>query len=204
MSWASATGSYDPLETAAIRSSPGTRLNLPQAGFVVRLFTLTSAKLRLGVRRRLKRRSVDLLPTGRAGFLLGNLSVALGDPLDRSPARRLRFAVMRSPKRRRLASLVVAVVLLGATSAIPLHSDADHAADQPHVEQAHGGHDAILIQDADDGAVGGKVVLRPAPAAQLCLELPGATADVPTDLAEDPPSRPPDYSSPPRAPPALT
>ncbi len=111
---------------------------------------------------------------------------------------------MRSSILRRLASLVVALVLLGATSAIPLHLDVDHTAEEPHVDRAHGGHDAILIQDTDDRAVGGKIVLRPAPAAHLCLAVPCFSADAHADGAKDPPSRPPDYCSPPRAPPALT
>ena len=111
---------------------------------------------------------------------------------------------MRSSILRRLANLVVALVLLGATSAIPLQTDVDHTAEQPHVELAHGGHDAVLIQDTDDRAVGGKIVLRPPPTARLCLVLPGLSADVPKDAAEDPASRPPDYCSPPRAPPVLT
>ncbi len=105
---------------------------------------------------------------------------------------------------RRLASLAVALALLGATSAIPLHSHADHTAEQAHVDEGHGGHDGILIQDTDDRAVGGKIVLRPAPAAHLCLAVPCFSADAPKDAAEDPPLRPPDHQSRPRAPPALT
>ncbi len=111
---------------------------------------------------------------------------------------------MRSSILRRLASLVVALALLGAMSAIPLHSHADHAAEQAHVDEGHGGHDGILIQDTDDPAVGGKIVLRPAPAACLCLAVPRFNAGAPNNAAKDPPSRPPDYRSPPRAPPALT
>ncbi len=111
---------------------------------------------------------------------------------------------MRLSILRRLASLVVALALLGATSAIPLHSDADHAVEEPHVDEAHGGHDGILIQDTADPAVGGKVVLRPAPAACLCLAVPRFQAGAPNNAAKNPPSRPPDYRSPPRAPPALT
>ncbi len=113
---------------------------------------------------------------------------------------------MRSSILRRLASFVLALVLLGATSAIPLHTDVDHTAEQPHVDLAHGGHDAVLIQDMDDRAVGGKIVLRPPPTARLWLVVPGPSADVPKDAAEDSASRPPDYRSPPppRAPPALT
>ncbi len=111
---------------------------------------------------------------------------------------------MRSSILRRLASLVLALALLGATSAIPLHSHADHSVEEPHVEEAHGGHDGILIQDADDPAVGGKIVLRPAPAAGLCLAVPRFDAGATNNAAKHPPSRPPDYRSPPRAPPALT
>lgn len=111
---------------------------------------------------------------------------------------------MRSSILRRLASLVLALALLGATSAIPLHSDADHTVEEPHVDEAHGGHDGILIQDTDDPTVGGKIVLRPAPAACLCLAVPRFNAGAPNNAAKDPPSRPPDYRSPPRAPPALT
>ena len=111
---------------------------------------------------------------------------------------------MRSAILRRLASFVLALVLLGATSAIPLQTDVDHTAEQPHVELAHGGHDAVLVQDTDDRAVGGKIVLRPSPTARLCLMVPGPSAEVPKDVAEDPAFRPPDYRSPPRAPPALT
>ena len=105
---------------------------------------------------------------------------------------------------RRLAACVLALVLLGATNAIPLHTDVDHTAEETHVELAHGGHDAILIQDTDDRAVGGKIVLRPAPTAPLRLMVPGRSADVPKETAEDPPSSPLDYCSRPRAPPALT
>lgn len=111
---------------------------------------------------------------------------------------------MRSSIFRRLAGLVLALVLLVTTSAIPLHSDVDHTAEQPHVELAHGGHDAVLIQDTDDRALRGRIVLRPSPTARLCLVVPGPSADVPKDAAEDAASRPPDYRSPPRAPPALT
>lgn len=111
---------------------------------------------------------------------------------------------MRSSILRRLASLVLAFALLGATSAIPQHSDADHTAEEPHVDEGHGGHDGILVQDTDDRAVGSKIVLRPAPAACLCLAVPRFNAGAPNNAAKDPPSRPPDYRSPPRAPPALT
>ena len=111
---------------------------------------------------------------------------------------------MRSSILRRLASFVLALVLLGATSAIPLHTDVDHTAEESHVDEGHGGHDGILISDTDDRAVGGKIVLRDAPAACLCLTVPGPSADVPKDAAKDPPSRPPNYRSRPRAPPALT
>ncbi len=111
---------------------------------------------------------------------------------------------MRSSIPRRLASLVLALALLGATSAIPLHSDADHRAEEPHVDEGHGGHDGILIQDTDDPAVGGKIVLHPAPAVCLCMAVPRFNAGALNSAAKDPPSRPPDYRSPPRAPPALT
>ncbi len=111
---------------------------------------------------------------------------------------------MRSSILRRLASLVVALALLGATSAIPLHSDADHTAEEPHVDEGHGGHDGILISDADDRAVGGKIVLRPAPGACLCLAVPCFRVDPRKDAAKDPPFHPPNYRSRPRAPPALT
>ncbi len=111
---------------------------------------------------------------------------------------------MHSSILRRLASLVVALALLGATSAIPLHTDADHTAEEPHVDEGHGGHDGILISDTDARAVGGKIVLRPAPGACLCLAVPCFKADARKDAAKDPPARPPDYRSPPRAPPALT
>ncbi len=111
---------------------------------------------------------------------------------------------MRSSIPRRLASLVLALALLGATSAMPLHSDVDHAVEESHVDEAHGGHDGILIQDADDPAVGGKIVLRPAPAACLGLAVPRFNAGAPNNGAKDPPARRPNYRSPPRAPPALT
>ena len=111
---------------------------------------------------------------------------------------------MRSSIPRRLASLVLALALLGATSAIPLLFDADHMVEEPHVDEAHGGHDGILIQHTDDPAVGGKIVLRPVPAACFCLAVPSFNAGAPNNAAKDPPSRPPDYRSPPRAPPALT
>lgn len=111
---------------------------------------------------------------------------------------------MRSSILRRLASLVLALALLGATSAVPLHSDADHGAEEPHVDEGHGGHDGILGQDTDYPAVGGKIVLRPAPAACLYLAVPRFNAGAPNNAAKDPPARPPDYRSPPRAPPALT
>ena len=111
---------------------------------------------------------------------------------------------MRSSILRRLASLVVALALLGATSAIPLHTDVDHTAEEPHVDEGHGGHDGIVIRDTDDRAVGGKIVLRPALAACLCLAVPCFRADPRKDAAKDPPFHPPNYRSRPRAPPALT
>ena len=115
-----------------------------------------------------------------------------------------KIAVMRSSILRRLASLVVAIVMLGATSAIPWHSDVDHTAEETHVERAHGGHDAILMQHTDDRIAASKIVPRPAPAARLCLPTPSFSVDAPKDAAKDPPLRPPDHQSRPRAPPALT
>ena len=111
---------------------------------------------------------------------------------------------MRSSILRRLAGFVLALALLGATSAIPLHADVDHTAEEPHVDEGHGGHDAVLIQDTGDRAVGGKIVLSPVPAAYLCLAAPCFRADARKHAAKDPPFHPPNYRSRPRAPPALT
>jgi len=111
---------------------------------------------------------------------------------------------MGPPFRRRLASLAVALALLGATSAIPQHTDTDHTARERHVDTGHGGHDGILIRDTDDRTAGGKVVLRFAPAARLYVPAPSFSADARDDATTDPPFRPPNHRSRPRAPPALT
>ncbi len=104
---------------------------------------------------------------------------------------------------RRLTSFNLALVLFGSTSAVPVHTEVDHTPELAHVEMAHGGHDAVILQDTDHRAVGDKIVLRPVPAVRLALDVPGFIADGHSHDADEPPTRPPDYRSQPRAPPLM-
>ncbi len=110
---------------------------------------------------------------------------------------------MFQPPLRRLAGLVLALVLVGATSAVPLHSHVDHTAQEQHVDTEHGGHDGILLHETDDRAAGSKIVLNPARVGRFFLVLPCFRGDAREDPVQDPPFHPPNGQSRPRAPPPL-
>jgi len=90
--------------------------------------------------------------------------------------------------------------LLGAGLPLPAH--ADHTAQVSHVEQAHGGHDTIIIQTTERQKPDATVLAPPVQLVTLIdppeTQLPGTQAE-----PQAPDARPPIFQTLPRAPPTL-
>lgn len=102
----------------------------------------------------------------------------------------------------RLFGLATAILAQGLAVGLPLHEHADHSAQVAHIEQAHGDHDTVVIQDAERQKPDATVLALPE--ARIVLDVP---ADVPALGLEaeprKPASRPPVPQNLPRAPPTL-
>lgn len=102
----------------------------------------------------------------------------------------------------RLTRLAVAALALLSAAGLPIPAHADHTAQVSHVEQAHGGHDTVVIQTTERQKPDATVLATPV--ARIVLTDPPETPVRGTEAEpQAPDARPPISQTLPRAPPTL-
>ena len=110
---------------------------------------------------------------------------------------------MSLPRWPRNISVALALFALAAPGHLPLHAHADHTAQVAHVEDAHGGHDAVLIQDTDRQRTEPPIWALAAAGLSIVAEEPDSPVRGYQAERRAPSLRPPIAQPPPRAPPSL-
>ncbi|MBI4502455.1 MAG: hypothetical protein HY700_15005 [Gemmatimonadetes bacterium] len=110
---------------------------------------------------------------------------------------------MSLPRWPRKFSLALALLALAAAGNLPLHAHADHTAQVAHVEDAHGGHDAVLMQDGDRQRTEPPAWALAAAGLSIVAEEPDSPVRGHQAEQSTPSLRPPIAQPPPRAPPSL-